>query len=174
MPIPAHPSSDQDDAVCVFRKSSKDSDPVISQDMRIHRSGSLNGPNQLAFQNAQNSPEIVAAPQNLTIHADDGIKTLPVPQLGALFNAIERVFCCAAKHRKNCHVTQAGYTIVPPLAGGDHAPIERQYQSKLCPVKCNLRRGQIVQVRRRRRLKRHIKTVARPRVVYKCHITCEA
>lgn len=80
----------------------------------------------------------MSAFQHLTIHCNDRVYPLPHPQLWAFFDAVKRVFGCAAKHRKDRDIAKAGNPVIAPFARGDHASIQRQDHRKFGSVKGNL------------------------------------
>lgn len=78
--------------------------------------------------------------QDLTIHADNRVLSLPVAQLGPLFDPVQRVLSGTAKHRKYSQIPQGGNAVVSPFPGGNHTTIERQDHRKFGTVKGNLLR----------------------------------
>lgn len=109
--------------------------------LRRHSRASFHHPDKLALQHAQNGLEVVPPLEDLSVHADDAVLTLPQPQFRMLFDPVERVLRCPAKNRENRDITQTGNSVIPPFAGSDHAPIERKDVRQFAPVKSNLVHG---------------------------------
>lgn len=92
-------------------------------------------PDQFAFQHPQHCLQVVPAFEDLSFGADDAVHALFLPQVRAFLDPVKRMFGRAAKNRKHCHIAQMRDAIVPPLTGGDHAPVERQDDRQLMSVK---------------------------------------
>ena len=72
--------------------------------------------------------------EDLSVHADHGIKHLTSAQLRPLFDPVERMFRRASEDREDRDIAQGGDPVIPPLARRDHAAIERQDHAKLARI----------------------------------------
>ena len=102
--------------------------------------GSTDRADELAFEDPKNNAQIVPPFQDLSVHPNHCVLALPAAQLRTFLDLAERMFGRSANHRENRDIPEAGNAVVAPFSGSDHATIERQDDTKLCPVKRNLGR----------------------------------
>jgi len=86
------------------------------------------------FEDPQDGGKVVAAPQDLTVRADDGIEALPEPETGAFLDPVEGGFGCPAEHGKDRGIARGEDAVVAPFAQSDHPAIDLQDQVQFGPV----------------------------------------
>jgi hypothetical protein len=121
-----------------WRGSGSDGLPRVTRRDADRGAGYSDRADQPLFQHLQHLIKVMAPAQHAAIHADHGVKPLPLPQLRTFLDAVQRRFGGAAEDREDRKVAHRGDGIVAPFPGSDHPAIDPQDQAKLPAVKADL------------------------------------
>ena len=83
-----------------------------------------NQPHEPPLERGQDTCKVVAPLQQLTLFTDQRERPLLQPKRGAFFDAHFRALGVPAIGREDCDVGIDAKRIIPPVAGGDHPPVE--------------------------------------------------
>lgn len=75
------------------------------------------------------------APQDLTVHSDNGVHPLSVAQLRSFLDPVERMLGRATENRKDGDIRQKTHAIVPPFPRRDHTSIKTKDMCQFPAIK---------------------------------------